>query len=163
MLLVLLGPIIAFLIGALLTSDAGPGIAFGILIFFAFALYSCEPIRKGDENFAVRDTTQIRSAVTGSGIDGDFVLGSGSIDDTRFYAYWTTEGTNTNGAVERRTIRDSDWDVEIVETDSTSEIVFLEYKREETWNKVYIDHPYKRATIYVPQGTIRYNYDISAK
>lgn len=163
MILLLLGvPFIGFLV-TIFSRDAALGIFVALLAWVFIGGYACEKIDKGDEKYAVRDTTEIQSAVTGSGTDGKFVLGSGTIEDTRFYAYWTTEGTHQEGAVERRRISDKDWDVEIVETDSTSQIVFVEYKKEESWNKIYLDSKYQRATIYVPKGAVKYNYNLKAK
>jgi len=80
----------------------------------------------------VRDTVDIQSAVTGSRIE-DFVLGVGSIKGERYYAYWTSEGTNRKGAIERRMVIEKSWDVEVIQTDSVdSKIIFTEYRKEET-------------------------------
>lgn len=163
MLLLFFGVLFSFFLGAFIFRDPAGAILLAMLGWFLVGMYACEDIRKGDEEYRVRDTTEIQSALTGSGVKGSFFLGSGTIDDIRFYAYWTTEGTHREGAVERRRINDHNWDVEIVETDTLSQIVFTEYKKEETWNKVYFDAGYQRATIYVPEGTVKYNYDIRAK
>jgi len=163
MILLFIGVPLCFLIGSIIFRSGGIGIFVALFGWFMIGGYACEIIDKGDEEYAVRDTTQIQSAVTGTGIKGDFVLGSGTIEDTRFYAYWTTEGTHRKDAVERRRISDEDWDVEIVESDSLSEIRFVEYKKDETWNKVYMDSQYQRATIYVPEGAVKYNYNLQAK
>lgn len=164
MLLVILLTIGVFFIVGVGTGDGTLGLLFAALAFIASAFSTCTVIEKGDEQYAVRDTVEIQSAVTGSRIEGSFVLGSGTIGDERYYAYWTTEGTHHKGAVERRVVKESEWDVEIIESDSIdSKIVFTEYKKEETAWRTWVDSRYQRADIFVPKGSIRYNYKIQAK
>lgn len=164
MLLVILLTIVVFVVVAIGTGEPPLALSFAALTLFVTALTTCTFIEKGDEKYAVRDTTDIQSAVTGSRIEGDFVLGTGMIEDKRYYAYWTTEGTHREGAVERDIVKESDWDVEIIETDTVdSKIIFTEYKKEDTPWRTWVDDPYQRAEIFVPKGSIRYNYKIDAK
>lgn len=160
---IFLAIIIGFIFGVFLTSEPGPGIGFAVLFWFLAGLAACENIEKGDEEYAVRDTVEIQSAATGSSLEGDFFLGSGTVEGKRYYAYWTPEDTKRRGAVERRKVSEKNWDVEIIESDSVdSKIIFTEYKKKETPWKIYFDSPYQRAEIFVPEGSIRYNYNISA-
>ena len=164
MLLVILLTIVVFVVVAIGTGEPPLALSLAGLTLFVTALSTCTVIEKGDEKYAVRDTTDIQSAVTGSRIEGDFVLGTGMIEDKRYYAYWTTEGTHREGAVERGIVKESDWDIEIIETDTVdSKIIFTEYKKEETPWRTWLDNPYQRAEIFVPKGSIRYNYKINAK
>lgn len=164
MLLVILLTIVVFVVVAVVTDEPPLALSLAALTLFVTALTTCTFIEKGDEKYAVRDTVDIQSAATGSKLEGDFVLGSGTIEDKRYYAYWTSEDTHRKGAVERRVIKENDWDIEIIETDSIdSQIIFFEYKKEETAWHTWVDSPYQRAEVFVPEGSIRYNYDITAK
>ena len=164
MLLVILLTIVVFVVVAIGTGKPPLALSLAALTLFVTAISTCTVIEKGDEKYAVRDTTDIQSAVTGSRIEGDFVLGTGMIEDKRYYAYWTTEGTHREGAVERGIVKESDWDIEIIETDTVdSKIIFTEYKKEETPWRTWLDNPYQRAEIFVPKGSIRYNYKIDVK
>ncbi len=164
MLLIILLTIFVFVVVAIGTGKPPLALSFAGLTLFATAFSTCTVIEKGDEKYAVRDTTDIQSAVTGSRIEGDFVLGSGAVEGKRYYAYWTTRGTHREGAVERGIVKESDWDVEIIETDTVdSKIIFTEYKKEETPWRTWVDSPYQRAEIFVPKGSIRYNYKIDVK
>jgi hypothetical protein len=164
MLLVILLTIIVFLVAAAATGEPPVAFSFAVVAFIATAISTCTVIEKGDEKYLVQDTTDIQSAATGSRIEGSFVLGTGTIEGKRYYAYWTTRGTYREGAVERGVVKESEWDVEIIETDTVdSKIIFTEYKKEETPWRTWVDSPYKRAEIFVPEGSIRYNYKINAK
>ena len=164
MLLVILLTIAVFVVVAIGTGEPPLALSLAALTLFVTAISTCTFIEKGDEKYAVRDTINIQSAVTGSRIEGDFVLGTGSVEGQRYYAYWTTRGTYREGAVERGIVRESNWDVEIIETDTAdSKIIFTEYKKEETPWRTWVDDPYQRAEIFVPKGSIRYNYKINAK
>jgi hypothetical protein len=164
MLLVILLTTVVYFVVVFSTRELSLATSFAALTLFVTAISTCTVIKRGDEKYAVRDTTNIQSAVTGSRIEGDFVLGTGSVEGQRYYAYWTTRGTHREGAVERGVVRESNWDVEIIETDTAdSKIIFTEYKKEETPWRTWVDSPYQRAEIFVPEGSIRYNYKINAK
>lgn len=164
MLLVIILTIVAFIVGVAVTGEPPLAVSLAALTLFGTAISTCTVIEKGDEKYAVRDTTDIQSAVTGSRIEGSFVLGSGTVEGKRYYAYWTTRGTHRKGAVERGIVKESNWDIEIIETDTVdSKIIFTEYKKEDTPWRTWVDDPYQRAEIFVPKGSIRYNYKINAK
>lgn len=151
MLLVILLTIVVFVVVAIGTGEPPLALSLAAVTLFVTAINTCTVIKKGDEKYAVRDTTDIQSAATGSRIEGSFVLGSGTVEGKRYYAYWTTEGTHRKGAVERGIVKESDWDVEIIETDTVdSKIIFTEYKKEETPWRTWVDSPYQRAEIFVP-------------
>lgn len=157
--------IVTFLIVLFLTDDGSISLSLSFLVALLVGVNSCTQIEPGDERFAVRDTTDIQSAVVGSKIQGDFFLGSGQIEGKRYYAYWTSEGTVREGAVQRQIVKEGSWDVEIIETDTTDpKIIFTEYEKQtpSLWH-VYLRSNYQRATIFVPEGTIRYNFNIKAK
>ena len=162
MLLALGVPFLIFIAGVFLTERLSGGVVFGIIALVICCTASCEETPHTEEN-AVRETVNIQSAATGSTVHGNFVLGSGTVGGKRYYAYWTSEGTHAEGAVERRTVTEEDYDVEIVEGESNPRIVFTEYKAPgpKLWTTYLVSH-YKRATIYVPEGSIRYNFDLKA-
>lgn len=164
MLLVIILSVSVFIITVAFSREPGIALLVSAITFVAIAFSTCTVIEKGDEKHVVRDTTDIQSAVTGSRTEESFVLGSGTIEGQRYYAYWTARGTHRKGAVERGIVKGNDWDVEIIETDSVdSKIIFTEYKKEETPWYTWVDSPYQRAEIFVPEGSIRYNYKINAK
>lgn len=159
--IIIITAIIVGFVGGLILFDSMPGaMSMAILAWMAAGTFACETIEKGEEQYAVRDTVEIESAVTGSQISGTFVLGTGTIDGERYYAYWISEGTYRDGAIERRKISAENWDVEVIEGTDDPKIIFTEYKKEETAWKVYVDSPYQRAEVFVPEGSVQYNYDI---
>jgi len=165
MLSVLLAIIIGFILGVIIfRGSIGGGIFLALVLSIVVADFSCTMIEKGDEKYAVRDTVEIQSAITGSRIEGSFTLGSGTIKGKRYYAYWTPEGTHRKGAIERRMVSEEKWDIEVIQNDSIdSKIIFTEYKKDETIWQTWIDSRYQRAEIFVPKGSVRYNYKLKAK
>jgi hypothetical protein len=164
MLLLFFAVAAAFVLGTAWFRNPAPGFILAIIVWIIVGRYSCTVINKGDEKYAVRDTVDIQSAVTGSRIEGNFVLGSGTIKGKRYYAFWTSQGTHRKSAIERRLVKGQNWDVEVIQTDSVdSKIIFTEYKKKETALYVYLDSDYQRAEIFVPEGSVRYNYNLKAK
>lgn len=105
-------------------------------------------------------TVEITSVSHSNSIEGSFILGTGHVKGTRYYAYWTQDNTLTDGGIRRGSISAKNYYVEISE--GKVENPRAEFTEGGMEFKLFgiVDSDVSRVVFYVPEGSVNQNYSI---
>ena len=132
--------------------------ALGMVFVFSWSIFSSIQ----NKEFVEVESIEIYSITNDSQINGNFALGSGTINEKMYYIYYK-QGENGGYIIDKI---QSD-NIEIIEMEGEEEVGYIKKYEEKlehsSWYWGIGDTPIeqkKRVVIYVPKGTIKISFDI---